>query len=37
MKILFIRDLLDQITDKTIAYLSDQIDAGADVIQLFDS
>ena len=32
-----LENLLDQITDKTIAYLSDQIDAGADVIQLFDS
>ena len=34
---LLLENLLDQITDKTIAYLSDQIDAGADVIQLFDS
>ena len=29
--------LIDIITDKTIEYLSGQIDAGADIIQLFDS
>ncbi len=31
------RALLEKITDATIAYLKAQIDAGADVIQLFDS
>ena len=30
-------ELINIITDKTIEYLSGQIDAGADVIQLFDS
>ena len=29
--------LLDKITDATIQYLKDQVEAGADVIQLFDS
>lgn len=31
------KKLIDLISDKTIEYLSGQIDAGADVIQLFDS
>jgi uroporphyrinogen decarboxylase len=31
------KELINIITDKTIEYLSGQIDAGADVIQLFDS
>lgn len=31
------KELIDIITDKTIEYLSGQIDAGVDVIQLFDS
>ncbi len=33
----FISDLIDLLTDKTIEYLLAQIDAGADVVQLFDT
>lgn len=33
----FIQDLIDVLAEKTIGYLIAQIDAGADVIQIFDS
>lgn len=33
----FIHSLLDRVTEATIVYLNQQIDAGLDVIQLFDS
>lgn len=33
----FVRDLIELLTDQTIAYLIAQIEAGADAVQLFDS
>ena len=33
----FAHKLMDKITDSTIAYLKNQIDAGADIVQVFDS